>query len=148
MINYSGIQISQTLDFSKTPITRTKSRFPHIYFTLILPPIFRTPDFSNQFSFSLKVRVIWNGTKFSITMETLAWLQDGKQHNVCQPRHQIQLFLYQHQDCERWSDPIFPLVKQLASETKIRAQLKKKTDQVWPEHVILELTKIITASRS
>ena len=33
------------------PITRTKSRFPWIRFTVILPPIFRTPDFSNQFVF-------------------------------------------------------------------------------------------------
>ena len=51
---YSGIPISRTLDFSKLPITRTKSRYPslvkHYIFTL---------DFSNKFSFSLKVREIW-----------------------------------------------------------------------------------------
>ena len=49
-----GIQISWPLNFSKTTITRTKSRFPWICFTVILPPIHnipRTPDFSNQFSF-------------------------------------------------------------------------------------------------
>ena len=50
--------ISQTLNFSKTLITRNKSRFPWIRFTVILPPIFRTPDFSNQFLFPLEVREI------------------------------------------------------------------------------------------
>ena len=42
----------------KTPITRTKSRFPWICFFVILSPIFRTPTFSNQFSLSLQVREI------------------------------------------------------------------------------------------
>ena len=55
---YSETPISRTLDFSKTPITQTKSSFPWICFTVLLPPIFRTPDFLNQFSFPLEVREI------------------------------------------------------------------------------------------
>ena len=39
--------------FLKTPITQTKSCFPWICFTVILPAIFQTYDFSNQFFASL-----------------------------------------------------------------------------------------------
>ena len=40
---WSEILISRTLDFSKTPITRTKSRFPWICNYYSLSPIFRNP---------------------------------------------------------------------------------------------------------
>ena len=52
-LRYSGIPISETLNFSKNPITRTKSHFPWIWFTVILPPIFRTPDFFEPIFVSL-----------------------------------------------------------------------------------------------
>ena len=53
---YSGTPISQTHDFSKTPITWSNSCFPWICSTVILSTIFWTPDFTNQFSFPLEVR--------------------------------------------------------------------------------------------
>ena len=56
--NYSGTPISWTLDFSKTQITQTKSCFPWICFTVILPLIFWTADFSNQIMFPLEVQEI------------------------------------------------------------------------------------------
>ena len=55
---FSESPISQTLNFSNIPITRAKSRFPWTCFTVIVPPIFQTPDFLNQFSFPLEVREI------------------------------------------------------------------------------------------
>ena len=70
---YSGNPISRTLDFSKTPITRTKSCFPWTCFTVILPPIFRTPDFSNQFSFTLEVREIGIPLQFYIQPCVIHW---------------------------------------------------------------------------
>ena len=57
-ITYLQIHCGIPISLSKTPITRIKSRFPWICFTVILPPIFRTPDFSNQFWFPLEVRAI------------------------------------------------------------------------------------------
>ena len=44
---YSRIPISRSLNFSKNPISRTKSHFPWICFTVILLPIFRTPAWTN-----------------------------------------------------------------------------------------------------
>ena len=41
----------RTLDFSKTPITRTKSCFPWICFTVILPPIMELQIFRTNFRF-------------------------------------------------------------------------------------------------
>ena len=73
----SRIQISRTpisQKHAKTPITRAKSCFPWTCYTVILPPIFRTPDFSNQFSFPLEVREIaiplMTGNTLTVTVIT------------------------------------------------------------------------------
>ena len=55
---YSGIPISETLDFSNLPISRTSFLFPWINFSVILLSISQTPDFSIQFSPPLEVREI------------------------------------------------------------------------------------------
>ena len=48
-LNYNGTPISRTLEFSKTPLTRTKSCFSWTCFNVILPPIFRSSRFLEPF---------------------------------------------------------------------------------------------------